>query len=272
MIDAHQHVWRIGENDCRWPPPDLAAIRRNFLVDELESLAAPLGVQGSVLVQSQESDRDTDWLLEQAEGADFVKAVVGWVDLKSDAAAARIAALAEHRKMRGLRPMLQNLPSDTWILDAEIEPAVEAMIAHRLVFDALVFTRHLCHLRIFARRYPQLAIVIDHAAKPPIRSGQLEPWRTEISALAALPNVWCKLSGLLTEAASDQDMHALGPFVDHLIRVFGPYRLMWGSDWPVLNLAGDYGQWLRLARRLCGGGPAALRAVFDGTARVVYRL
>ncbi|MDE1938248.1 MAG: amidohydrolase family protein [Alphaproteobacteria bacterium] len=272
MIDAHQHFWRIGENDCTWPPPKLEAIYRDFLPEELEAMARPIGVTGSVLVQSQESDRDTDWLLAQAETTEFVNAVVGWVDLKSPTACARIATLAEHPKMRGLRPMLQGLPSDTWILDPALEPALDVMIANRLSFDALVLPRHLRHLRLFAKHHPDLAIVINHAAKPSIRNGQLDPWREDISALAALPNVLCKISGLLTEASPKWDASALGPYVDHLIRVFGPFRLMWGSDWPVLNLAGGYAQWLELARKLCGGGPVTMRAIFDGTARAFYRL
>ncbi|MDE2112553.1 MAG: amidohydrolase family protein [Alphaproteobacteria bacterium] len=272
MIDAHQHFWRIGMNDCLWPPSDLAAIYRDFLPNELETLARPLGMAGSVLVQSQESDRDTEWLLEQADATDFVKAVVGWVDLKSSTAPGRIAALAEHPKMRGLRPMLQSLPNDTWILDPAIEPAIDAMVANRLSLDALVFPRHLRHLRLFAKQHSELAIVIDHAAKPPIRDGQLDPWREDISALAALPNVRCKISGLLTEAAPEGDANALGPYVDHLVRVFGPFRLMWGSDWPVINLTANYTKWLTVARKLCGGGPVTMKAIFGGTARAFYRL
>ena len=272
-IDAHQHFWRIGENDCTWPPPDLAAIHRDFLPDELEALAAPLSVRGSVLVQSQESDRDTDWLLDLAQHRDFVKAVVGWVDLKSPAAPRRIAALAMRPKMRGLRPMLQNLPDDEWILDPKLDPAVEAMIAHRLSFDALVFTRHLPHLRAFAERHPELPIVIDHAAKPPVGKLRLEPWRSEVAAMAALPNVWCKLSGLFTEMKPGQDGSVCMPYVDQLMNVFGPSRLMWGSDWPVLQLAGSYADWLTLARKLCGAHDiSALESVFSGTAYIFYRL
>jgi len=273
MIDAHQHFWRIGENGCTWPTPDFAAIYRDFLPEEFEALAAPLNVRESVLVQSQESDRDTDWLLGLAEHRDFVKAVVGWVDLKSRKAPERIAALAARPKMRGLRPMLQSLSDDEWILDPKLDPAVEAMIAHRLSFDALIFTRHLPHLRAFAKRHPKLPIVIDHAAKPPIGKLRLEPWRSEIAAIAALPNVSCKLSGLFTEMKPGQDSSVCMPYIDQLMAMFGPSRLMWGSDWPVLNLAGGYASWLKLARELCGAHDIpALESVFSGTAHNFYRL
>jgi len=273
IIDAHQHLWRIGQNGCTWPTPDLVAIHRHFEIEDLARVAAPLGVVGTVLVQSQPDDRDTDWLLQTAARSDRVRAVVGWVDLRSPRAPRRIAELAGHPKMRGLRPMLQGLAEDDWILDRALDPAVEAMKAHRLSFDALVFTRHLGHICVFAERHPELPIVIDHGAKPPIASGALEPWRSEITRAAAHPNVWCKLSGLLTEAAPAHGVDALGPYVAHLLESFGPARLMWGSDWPVLNLAGDYAGWFEMARDLCAtGDEASRRAVFGGTASRFYRI
>ena len=273
IIDAHQHLWRIGQNGCSWPTPDLVAIHRHFEIHDLVLTAVPLGVVGTVLVQSQPDDRDTDWLLQAAARSDLLKAVVGWVDLRSQEAPRRIEELAAHAKMRGLRPMLQGLAEDDWILDRALDPAIEAMKAHRLSFDALVFTRHLRHICVFAERHPALSIVIDHGAKPPIASGALEPWRREITRAAAFPNIWCKLSGLLTEAAAAQGADALWPYVAHLLESFGPERLMWGSDWPVLHLAGDYAGWLAMARALCKtGDEASQRALFGGTASKFYRI
>lgn len=273
LIDAHQHVWRIGEHDCAWPTPDLAAIHRDFELDDLKAAGASVGLTGSVLVQSQPSDRDTDWLLDLAAVEPLVLAVVGWTDLAASDAPARIADLSRRPKLRGLRPMLQNLPDDAWILDPALEPAVAAIVAHGLTFDALVFPRHLPHLLTFAKRWPELAIVIDHAAKPDIAAGTLEPWRSDIAALAALPNVFCKLSGLLTQAAPDQPATALKPYVAHLVEIFGASRLMWGSDWPVLNLAGDYAAWRKLAKDLTGLSKSDDRlALFSETARRFYRL
>ncbi|HVZ98990.1 MAG TPA: amidohydrolase family protein [Caulobacterales bacterium] len=272
MIDAHQHFWRINEHDCAWPTPALAAIYRDFEPHQLEPLAAPLGVEGSVLVQTQESDRDTDWLCQLAARTPFVKSVVGWADLAAPHAAARIAELARREKLRGLRPMLQGMADDAWIADTRRAAALEAMIAHDLRFDALVFTRHLPALRAMAQRHSDLLIVIDHAAKPPIASGALDPWREEIAALARRPNVFCKLSGLLTEAGERRSAEALKPYVDHLMNVFGPSRLMWGSDWPVLLLAGEYPHWLDLALQLTRARGADADSIFCGAARAFYRI
>jgi L-fuconolactonase len=273
LIDAHQHFWRIGENDCAWPTPDLAAIHRNFGPEDLKTVGASVGLTGSVLVQSQPSDRDTDWLLDLAADEPLVLAVVGWTDLAAPDARGRIAALARRSKLRGLRPMLQTLSDDTWILQPALAPAIAAMIDHGLSFDALILPRHLPHLLAFAQRWPDLSIVIDHGAKPAIAAGTLEPWRTDIAALAANSNVFCKLSGLLTEAAPGQSPTALEPYVAHLVQAFGPTRLMWGSDWPVLDLAGDYAAWLMLAQDLSGlSNPADLAALFGETARRFYRL
>lgn len=273
MIDAHQHFWRIGRNDCRWPTPDLPAIHRDYEPAELVALAAPLGVQGSVLVQSQTSDRDTDYLLALAEAEPFVQGVVGWADLATSDAVERIAALCRRRKFRGLRPMLQDMEQDDWILRRKLEPAIAAMIEHDLRFDALVAPRHLGHLRVFADRHPGLSIVIDHGGKPDIAGGALDPWREDMTALAALPNVFCKLSGLLTQRALGQAPQAVSAYIDHLLQAFGPGRLMWGSDWPVVDLSGNYGAWLRLAFGTLECMTDTARAqVFGRTAQGFYRL
>ncbi len=274
LIDAHQHFWRVGRNGFAWPTPDLAAIHRDFGPADLAAAGAPLGLTGSVLVQSQPDDRDTDWLLDLAAAEPLVLAVVGWADLKAPDAPARIAALARHPKLRGLRPMLQNLDDDAWIASPDLNPALDAMVAHGLSLDALVLTRHLPSLLDLARRRPDLAIVIDHGAKPPIATGDgAEAWAAGINALAALPHVFCKLSGLLTEASPEQPTEALAPYVRRLVAAFGSERLMWGSDWPVLDLAGDYGGWLMLAKTLSGlTDPADLAALFGGTCRRFYRI
>jgi L-fuconolactonase len=274
LIDAHQHFWRVGENGFSWPTPDLAAIHRDFGPGDLARVGAPVGLAGSVLVQSQADDRDTDWLLDLAADEPLVLAVVGWTDLAAPDAPARIAGLARRPKLRGLRPMLQDLDDDAWIASPDLDPALDAMVAHGLSLDALVLTRHLPHLLDLARRRPDLAVVIDHGAKPPIATGDgAEAWARGVEALAELPQVFCKLSGLLTEAAPGQPPEALAPYVRRLVSAFGPRRLMWGSDWPVLDLAGDYGGWLAQAKALSGlTDPADLAALFGGTCRRFYRI
>ncbi|WP_029909168.1 amidohydrolase [Caulobacter sp. UNC358MFTsu5.1] len=274
LIDAHQHFWRVGRNGFSWPTPDLLAIHRDFGPADLAEVGAPVGLTGSVLVQSQADDRDTDWLLDLAADEPLVLGVVGWADLKAPDAPDRIAALARRPKLRGLRPMLQDLDDDAWIASPDLDPALDAMVAHGLSLDALVLTRHLPHLLDLARRRPDLAIVVDHGAKPPIATGEdAEAWERGIDALAELPQVFCKLSGLLTEAGPAQPTDALAPYVRRLVTAFGPERLMWGSDWPVLDLAGDYGGWLALAKALSGlTDPADLAALFGGTCRRFYRI
>lgn len=270
LVDAHVHFWRIGCNDCTWPPPELAAIHRDFLPDDWRREAQTASIDAAIAVQSQPSDRDTTWLLELARDDACIAGVVGWVDLAAFDAADRIAALADNPKLCGLRPMLQDLSDDDWILQPSVAPAIEAMIAHRLCFDALVRPRHLPHLLQFAERHPALRIVVDHAAKPDIARGVSAPWGAQIAALAELPNVSCKLSGLVTEAGEAWRPGDLQPCVDHLLATFGPRRLLWGSDWPVVYLAADYSRWLNLAESLAGLAGAERAALFGGNAIRVY--
>jgi L-fuconolactonase len=271
ILDAHQHVWRIGKNDCTWPSAGLPAIHRDFELKEIEDAARMLGVGGSVLVQSQESDRDTDWLIDLAEKSSFVLGVVGWADMLAPTAAARIAGLSSRKKLRGLRPMLQGL-ADDWILDGRLTPAIESMIASDLSFDAPVLTRHLPSLFRFAKRWPKLLIVIDHGAKPEIATNVWEPWASAIAAFGPLPNVFCKLSGLVTEAGSRGSPDALLPYAAHMFEVFGSARMMWGSDWPVVNLASDYRTWFAMSRAIVGQLRGGANAIFGTTAAAFYRL
>ncbi|WP_140634078.1 amidohydrolase family protein [Methylibium rhizosphaerae] len=249
-VDAHQHFWRLADRQGHWPPAELAAIHRDFLPVDLEPLRRQAGIDGTVLVQTLPSEDDTRWMLDLADQHRFIWGVVGWTDLKAADAPERIAALAARSKLKGLRPMLQDLPDDDWIADRAVDGGARAMVQHGLVFDALVLTRHLEALHGFAARHPGLRIVIDHGAKPPIASGELEPWRSRMAALAALPQVCCKVSGLLTEAGPRRSAEALRPYVHALWELFGPRRLLWGSDWPVLRLAGHYPDWLEMSRAL----------------------
>lgn len=280
MIDAHHHFWQIGEHDCIWPTSDLTAIYRDFGLRDFLPLAQAAGITGSVLVQSQESDADTNYLLAVAAQSDFIKAVVGWVDLAAESAPARIAHLAQQPKLRGLRPMLQCLTDDEWILRPELEPAITAMKAHKLSLDTLLYLRHLPHLEAFAKRHPDLSIVIDHAAKPAIIAGDRpsDDWRNAIANIAKLPNVFCKISGLPTEAGKDQGAVELASYIQHLLSTFGAERLMWGSDWPVVRLAPNkqlsiYKNWLNLVHHaLAECKVSEIESVFIGTSLRFYRI
>jgi L-fuconolactonase len=271
-IDAHQHFWLLANRTGQWPPPELAEIHRDFLPPQLEPLLRQHGITGSVLVQSLPSMSDTLFMLGLAERSEFVRAVVGWADLKAANAEPQIQLLASHPKMRGLRPMLQDL-ADDWICDPQLAPAIAAMQRHRLSLDALVLPRHLPSLLKFADRHPDLPIVIDHAAKPQIASAAMEPWRRSMDRLAALPQVHCKLSGLVTEAAPGWQVAQLQPYASHVLDVFGAERVIWGSDWPVVNLAADYGSWLAATDVLLGGlAPLQRQQVMGLNAQRFYRL
>ncbi|HEX7693963.1 MAG TPA: amidohydrolase family protein [Sphingomonas sp.] len=255
MIDAHVHLWRIGEHGCVWPTPDLRAIYRDIELPELERLAAANGIDGVVLVQSQESAVDTDSLLSLA-GAPLIRGVVGWADLAGP--------LPAHPKLKGLRPMVQDKDAD-WYDDPAIDAGLAKMAERNLVLDALIRPRHLPALTRLADRHPGLAIVIDHAAKP--EAGDIAGWAAAIRWVADRPNVVCKFSGLLTEPGLAPRM---GEIVATLLDTFGTDRLIWGSDWPVLTLAETYEAWLSFARAAIE--PGAQDAVFGGNASRIYRL
>jgi len=272
-IDAHQHCWQLAARAGSWPPPSLAAIYRDFAPEDLAPLLAEHGVAGTVLVQSLPSEVDTDWLLALAERADFIRAVVGWTDLLAPDAPAAIARLASNKKLKGLRPMLQDLDDEQWIANPVLAPALNAMVEHGLRLDALVLPRHLPALLQCARDYPLLAILIDHAAKPPIADAQFGHWREDMAQLAALPNVHCKLSGLVTEAKPDWSVDDLRPYVSHVLEVFGAQRVIWGSDWPVVDLAGGYGAWLAASESLLAHlGQQDRNDIFGLNARRFYSL
>ena len=258
IIDSHVHFWRIGGPGQTWPDAGWPLIYRDFGPAELLEATASLSsgepastvVQGIVLVQSQPDDRDTDWLLEIAAELPRVAGVVGWVDLASPLAPARITELALRPKLRGLRPMLQAIEDTQWLLGSELEPALQAMLQQGLRFDALIQPRHLPVLMEFARRWPKLPIVIDHGAKPRIALGEIEPWQAHMAELSLFPNVHCKLSGLRTEQAAGARSAELEPYVRLLAMSFQD-RLMWGSDWPVLLHSGDrYSDWLQTSLQL----------------------
>jgi L-fuconolactonase len=275
IIDSHVHFWRIGGPGQTWPDAGWPLLQRDFGPAQLAAAAqaAAVELQGVVLVQSQPDERDTDWILEIARETSLVRAVVGWADLSSHAAPARIAALAGKPKLRGLRPMLQAIEDADWILTDELQPALQAMVQHGLRFDALIQPRHLPAMLEFARRWPQLPIVIDHGAKPRIALGEIEPWQAQLAELSLLPNIYCKLSGLRTEQTVGAPTAELEPYIRQLVASF-PGRLMWGSDWPVLLHARDsYSDWLECARQYVGAqDQAQLDSLFSGAARDFYGL
>ncbi len=242
-MDAHQHFWRLDRGDYGWLTPSLAAIHRDFGPADLAPILARHRIDRTILVQAAPTEAETAWLLDVARGTPFVAGVVGWTDFEARDAPDAIARLAEREKLVGLRPMVQDIADPDWLARRSLAPAFEAMVAHGLVFDALVLPRHLPHLASVLERHPGLAVVVDHGAKPRIRERELGAWRDAMAAVAAHPGACCKLSGLVTEARSGDGAAELAPWIEALVERFGPGRLIWGSDWPVVELAGGYDRW-----------------------------
>ncbi|MHB1305190.1 MAG: amidohydrolase family protein [Acidiphilium sp.] len=269
-IDAHMHLWRVARGDYGWMTPDLS-ICRDY--DLAEARATARGVDGAVLIQAAPTEAETAFLLDIARRADgFVKAVVGWADLAAPDAPARVAALARDPLLRGLRPMLQDIDDPDWILRADVARGLAAMERAGLSLDLLVRPEHLPRCLALARRHPGLAMVIDHAAKPDIAGGGFAPWLDALAPLADATGLVCKLSGLATEAAPGAPIEDMLPYARAVLALFGPDRIVWGSDWPVLTLAATYAEWqaasLALVRE---AAPDAEDAIFGGNAIRFYR-
>lgn len=272
-IDAHQHFWKPSRGDYGWLTPELSTIYRDFLPDDLKPLMAAEGIEGTVLVQAAPSDAETDFMLSLADENAFIRGVVGWVDFESPDAPRRIAELAAHDRLKGLRPMIQDIPDPDWMLRPQLNAAFRALIDHELVFDALVLPRHLKNLAVLVDRYPEMAVVIDHCAKPDIASGAFEAWAQDMAAFATREQVSCKLSGLVTEAGESWNREKLQPYADHVLAVFGPERVIWGSDWPVCTLAASYSDWCEATAALLQRFDAADReAILGGNAGRIYGL
>lgn len=271
-IDSHQHFWRIDRGDYAWLSreafPDLY---RDFLPEDLAPLLARGGIDRTVLIQAAESVAETEFMLALAAETPFVAGVVGWVDFASPEAPGEIARLAENPRLKGLRPMLQDLADNDWILRPEVEPAVRALGASGLRFDALIKPPQLPAIRRFLDRHPDLPVVIDHGAKPEIAAGRIDDWAAHIRAIARDSAAVCKLSGIATEAAPGWTVETMRPYVEVLLDAFGPSRLMFASDWPVLTENGDYLGWLQTVTELTSGLSVADRdRVFGGTAAAFY--
>ena len=270
VIDAHQHFWQIDRGDYSWMNESVAAIRKDYLPADLAHHAHVCGVTGTVVVQAAPTVDETLFLLQLADRHEIIKAVIGWIDLAGDVVGQldRIS----HPALRGIRPMLQDMEETAWILRDDVVDGLGRIAQAGLRLDALITPRHLDTIDELARRLPALPIAIDHCAKPIFRG--IDPgssWRKGMTRLAAHPNVFCKLSGLANEYGEGWSAETLRSVFEQVTSAFGPDRLMWGSDWPVLELAGDYRAWFhtadKLAETLSQTGRACL---FHGTAARFY--
>jgi L-fuconolactonase len=277
-IDAHHHVWELARRPHGWLDGlETAAIRRDFTVADLAPLTRAAGIDRTVLVQVLPSVAETAEFLVLAEGSDLIAGVVGWVDLTAARVAETLAALRSGPgggQLAGIRHLVQGEPDPRWLARPDVRQALRAVAGAGLVYDLLTLPHQLPAAIDTVRALPGLTFVLDHIAKPRIGSGELEPWATLIRELAAEPNVYCKLSGMVTEADPPPwTVAALRPYAEVVLGAFGPSRVMFGTDWPVCLLAASYADVVSAARELTAElAPDEQAQVFGGTAARAYRL
>ena len=273
-IDAHHHFWNYTTAEYGWIDGDMAALQRDFLPTDLEREIARAGVDGVVSVQARQTLEETAWLLGLAAKHNFIKGVVGWVELANPGVGAALAQFASNPKLRGIRHVVQGEPDDNFILGPDFNRGVAQLAKFGLVYDILIFPKQLQPASQFVDRHPGQVFVLDHIAKPPIKTGGMEPWATQIRELAQRPNVYCKISGMVTEADYQRwTGEQLRTYFEVVLAAFGPRRLMFGSDWPVCLAAGDYARWHQLVAGWISKLSAAEQArILGGTAVEAYGL
>lgn len=276
MIDAHFHCWQLARGDYGWLTPELAPIYRDVQVADWQQQAQAWGVTGGVLVQAAPTAQETAFLLQQAQANPAVLGVVGWIDMLAPDAIEQVADCAAQPLLKGLRPMLQDLSDPDWILQPAIQPVLRAMAQSGLVLDALIKPLHLPRILALTQAHPDLTVVVDHGAKPLIDAAAMSAWAESMKQLADQTNpdkVVCKLSGLWTEAPAGQPVEVVRPWCEALLAIWGARRLLWGSDWPVLELAGNGADWRHLTLDvLRKRSPQEQADVLGGNARRIYRL
>jgi L-fuconolactonase len=274
-VDAHHHLWDLAVRDQPWiAGPEMAPLRRSFTIEELEAAARPAGVEATVLVQTVTVPEETPELLALAAGHELIAGVVGWIDLTADDPAGALAALDGGDRLVGIRHQVQGEPDPEWLCRPDVRRGLRAVADAGLAYDLLTIPEQLPAAIATVRAVPELRFVVDHLSKPPIASGELEPWATHMRALAEHDNVACKLSGMVTEADwATWSVADLRPYAETMLGAFGPDRVMFGSDWPVCLLAASYDAVTGAAEELTASlGAAERAAVFGGTARRIYGL
>lgn len=250
-IDSHQHFWNYDAVEYPWISDELAALRRDFGPADLKQELDDVGLGGCVAVQARQNLAEGHWLCSLAEENDFIRGVVGWVDLRSEEADEQLDELNALPKLVGVRHVVQDEPDDRFIVGEEFMKGISLLEKYELTYDILVFPKQLPATLEFVKKFPDQPFVLDHIAKPLIKAGEVTPWDTHIRQLAKFPNVMCKISGMVTEADWENwDCDHFDPYLDVVLDAFGPKRLMYGSDWPVCTLAGSYKQVHSLAIRL----------------------
>jgi L-fucono-1,5-lactonase len=274
IIDSHQHFWQVGRFDYPWMSPEVAVLYQDYLPAALEPILKRSGVTKTILVQASNSVAETRWLLDLADQFHFIAGVVGWVNLQAADVGAQLDEFGARAKFKGVRHLVESEPQDDWLIQPSVLNGLHILGARGLTYDLLVHTRHLRYAKAVARDCPELSLVVDHMAKPPIASGEIKAWANEIKELAANQNVSCKLSGLVTEASrTTWRVEDLKPFVDVALECFGPKRMMFGSDWPVCLLAATYERVMEAFQTLLADlSDEERHGIFAGNAARFYRV
>jgi L-fuconolactonase len=242
-IDSHQHFWNYNQNHYGWISDEMEILRKNYLPDQLQTELSSVGFDGSIVVQARQSLEETQWLLDLADQNNFIKGVVGWVDLCSPKVEEQLIQLSRHPELVGVRHVIHDEMDDDFILRKDFLKGIAHLKKYGLTYDILVFPRHLPNTIQFVSQFSEQVFVLDHIAKPLIKDKKISPWKENIEKLAQFKNVYCKLSGMVTEADwKNWKPEDLIPYLDIVFAAFGPNRLMIGSDWPVCRVAGTYKQ------------------------------
>ena len=271
-IDAHHHLWRYSAAEYGWIDESMSLLRRDFLTKDLTAAMASADVDGSVVVQARQTMEETRWLLDLAEDCDAIRGVVGWAPIAGEEFPGVMEEFEHRPKLKGLRHVIQGEKDENYILREDFNSGIRSMLGSGLVYDILIYERHLPQTIEFVDEHPEQVFVLDHVAKPLIREGVLEPWASRMRELGERENVWCKVSGMVTEADwGAWSPEGLRPYLDLVVEAFGVERVMAGSDWPVCLVASEYGRWFEVLREYFSGFSDSERdAVFGGTAVEVY--
>lgn len=273
-IDCHQHFWKYSKEEYGWIDESMKVIKCDHLPEDLQKVQEPLQFNGSVAVQARQTLEETRWLLELADNSKLVKGVVGWLDLRSEKIEEQLMEFASHPKLVGIRHVIQDEPDDAFILGEDFKRGISYLEKHNLVYDILIFAKHLPNTVQFVKQFPNQVFVLNHIAKPDIKGGEITLWEQGIRDLAKFPNVHCKLSGMVTEADwKNWTAEDLKPYLDVVFDAFGPERLMIGSDWPVCKLAGNYDKVMNIVIKYIENlNKEEQEAVLGGNAINVYGL
>ena len=276
VLDSHQHFWQLTQPfDYGWLNlPQHAPIKRDFLPSHLQVHLEEVGVAQSIFVQTQHNLEENRWVLKLAEAHDFIAGVVGWVDLKSTDCESQLLEFKEHPKFVGVRHVTQDEPDDDFIIQPSVIAGLKVLERHAVPFDLLFYEKHLPHAVTLAQQLPELPMVINHLSKPQIKTGSYKNWAANLRKAAEYPNLYCKLSGMITEADWETwSVDDLKPYVETALECFGPSRCMFGSDWPVCELAGSYQQvYNALVESIGALSESEMADIFGSTAKRFYSL